>query len=404
MKKVFQSVLALLLVSMILLVSCTNGDDSTTGSNGSNGPGFSEGSFSTPNNSSLNDSATSNVQDESDESDTGSNESMNTGSSNGTGTSSTNSNDASSAPESSTAEDPSDASQDANESQTSSVVSNSNSNASNGSNGNTSSESVATHRHQYSKIVVPPTCAAKGYTKYICDTCNDSYIGDEKAAVAHDMVFDWEVEPTQNTRGKRVTKCAYGCGKTETVEYYSYNEYAKLIVPRVLYWLNTYRAKEGAPAVVLSNKETEFNQYRAMQLVTNFAHSYDDANAAAAATKCGVYFEDYPNPDTGEIIPAHWEAVGYGECIARSNIPEIVAVGDGANTDLWAKSIVDQFKTSTAHWNILSAKEDFTIYIGIGVYRGRVCIGLTSENQDVTGYQHVYFDENGELIWEYVKP
>ena len=44
--------------------------------------------------------------------------------------------------------------------------------------------------HNYSSSVTEPTCTEKGYTTYTCSLCGDSYVGDETAALGHDMEID----------------------------------------------------------------------------------------------------------------------------------------------------------------------------------------------------------------------
>ena len=40
--------------------------------------------------------------------------------------------------------------------------------------------------HDYKAAVTAPTCTEAGYTTYTCSRCNDSYVGDEAAALGHD--------------------------------------------------------------------------------------------------------------------------------------------------------------------------------------------------------------------------
>ena len=381
MKKTVLSILAILLVSAMLLASCNATEEAISNGSDSNSNSSTTGS----------DEASTVLEASGAESSTNSIASQESG-----GDESAPNNEAS---DTTSSDSVSNASSDA--SQAESQTSGATSEASNGS--NESSNSSTVHTHEYRKDIVDPTCTTEGYTKYVC-ACGDNYIGDEKPTVDHDFVWESETDRTDTKRGNTTYKCSYGCGTKDVTEYYSYNEYAKLIVPHVLYWLNTYRAQEGAPAMVLSNKLTEVSQYRAKQLQTNFAHSRDDANKAAEATKCGVFFEDYPNPDTGEIIPAHWEADGYAECIAISYFPSQGIVGNTEQIEEAAKMIVEQFKRSAPHWEILSEKTDFTIYVGIGVRRGRICITLSSENQDETGYMRCWIDEDGKSHSEYIKP
>lgn len=58
-----------------------------------------------------------------------------------------------------------------------------------------------TIEHSYGAGVTAPTCTEGGYTTYTCEYCNDSYIGDEVAALGHTEVIDAAVAATCTTAG-----------------------------------------------------------------------------------------------------------------------------------------------------------------------------------------------------------
>ena len=72
------------------------------------------------------------------------------------------------------------------------------------------------HVHQYSAIVIAPTCTEKGYTTYYCH-CGDTYLDRYVDSLGHDMV-DWyqTAAPTCTTEGENRRDCGRDCGYYET--------------------------------------------------------------------------------------------------------------------------------------------------------------------------------------------
>ncbi len=74
--------------------------------------------------------------------------------------------------------------------------------------GETYSESIPTTDHYYEAAVTAPTCTEKGYTTYTCADCGHSYVGDETAALGHDLaepVYD----PETKTHSTTCSRCDY---------------------------------------------------------------------------------------------------------------------------------------------------------------------------------------------------
>lgn len=71
------------------------------------------------------------------------------------------------------------------------------------------------HKHQYTQLIISPTCTAEGYTIYKC-TCGDSYNSDKVAATGHEW-NDWTVtkEATTESEGVKARTCKH-CEATET--------------------------------------------------------------------------------------------------------------------------------------------------------------------------------------------
>lgn len=263
----------------------------------------------------------------------------------------------------------------------------------------------SSHTHSYKKTVVNPTCMEKGYTKYTC-SCGDSYTIGEKEKIDHFMVLDDIVEPTQNTRGKQILKCAYGCGEAETAELYSYVELGRLISDYALQYINQYRVEEGAPKLTVSKKITEFSEYRgqqAMQGKEHRGHNDVDKSLAAEATKCGVFYE--------VTTPSHWATDGM-EAWFGGTTNRWAIVGDTSIAENVGKRMADSLHNSSAHWAYVGGKKstykDF-IYVGIGVsidsagyVNGYVVV--KTYNPDENGYKHVTMDGDGNLHEEWIKP
>lgn len=66
--------------------------------------------------------------------------------------------------------------------------------------------------HDYTSILIKPTCTEMGYTTYTCARCGDNYKGDYTEPTGH-KVGNWIVdkEPTTDSEGKRHKECE-NCG------------------------------------------------------------------------------------------------------------------------------------------------------------------------------------------------
>ena len=266
--------------------------------------------------------------------------------------------------------------------------------------------SNVSHKHSYKKTVVNPTCTEKGYTKNVC-SCGDSYISDEKPTVEHNMKIESEVASTQNTRGKCVYKCSYGCGTTKTEEFYSIDELCKLISKYTLQYINEFRVAEGKPALIVSKKVTEYAEYRAMQALQggeHRGHNLEDIRLAVEATKCGTY-SDYTR--YYDIAP-QWSAEGmeaYG--MGGAGFALWSVVGDDSGVKSAAIQVAEACHNSSEHWAYVGASK--YVYVGVGTsltYNGGLnnYVVVYRYNPDETGYRYSYYDEDGNLHEEWVKP
>ena len=77
------------------------------------------------------------------------------------------------------------------------------------------------HQHNYSKTVVQPTCTEKGYTKYTCVSCGDTYQDDYVNAWGHTYT-ETNVAATCVQKGytlRQCTRCRVSYRSNETGDY-----------------------------------------------------------------------------------------------------------------------------------------------------------------------------------------
>ena len=123
----------------------------------------------------------------------------------------------------------------------------------------------------------------------------------------------------------------------------------KAVADRVIYYLNTAREKIGSGKLQKRSDLTAYAEYRAVQLISNFAHDPDDWQKAAKATGYGRYTE---MPDGSGSYD-----IGAQEAIAMAGI---VGSADKIGQCL-AQIIVD----SRRHWQYVGSDE--MKYTGVGV-------------------------------------
>lgn len=219
------------------------------------------------------------------------------------------------------------------------------------------------HSHSYTAKVTKATCGSEGYTTYTCK-CGASYVGDYTYALKHNW-GGWTTvkEATTEAEGEQESVCTR-CGdvKTQKIDKLSSPYDAdprsnpELLRERILYYINEYR---DTPATSLP-RMTEFADYRAMQLESNFDHDMYDILEAATTLKYGDKFENSTyNPETGEITyqgtysysPECGEAIGRATC--------------STTIDKTAYRVATMFYESSGHWSYVG--DSNKIYISIGI-------------------------------------
>lgn len=273
---------------------------------------------------------------------------------------------------------------------------------------------TGTHAHSYRETVVKPTCTEKGYTLYTC-SCGDSDRGEETAALGHLLEGtdpSRTVAATETKRGSLRYVCTRsGCGQYEDRETYSIAESCELLSQRMLYWINVYRAGEGAKTVTRSDRLTRLSQYRAKQALQGGAHAghnFEDGRAAAEATKCGTFYDiTEVDPNTGEQITPFWEPCGQEAYCTVDHINLAYALVGEVTFDDIAKQTVEGIRASAGHWAYVGAKDPLYanyVYIGIGISTGGCYLAVSDYDPDQTGYERYYYDAAGNLRHEWVKP
>ena len=73
--------------------------------------------------------------------------------------------------------------------------------------------------HNYSSVIINPTCTTQGYTTHTCSRCNDTYIDNYITSLGHTEVIDIKVEPTCTTTGLTEGKHCSVCNEVIVVQY-----------------------------------------------------------------------------------------------------------------------------------------------------------------------------------------
>ena len=114
---------------------------------------------------------------------------------------------------------------------------------------------------------------------------------------------------------------------------------------------------------------TKYAEYRAKQLVHNFAHDGVDQHNAATALQYGQYC-DYTEEEK-EAILYHWPDFDFTPYYP---VPAAQAIckATGVSADFW---------NSPGHWSYVGSDE--YLYIGVGASKGGTCVCVAAENTDL---------------------
>ena len=297
----------------------------------------------------------------------------------------------------------------------------------------TPEETTAPHTHTYGtwKIAKAPTCTASGTEERACacgdkqtrtvtakghteqtvkgkaSTCTAEGLTDGKkctvcgvftvkqntiAKKAHSYKTTKEpnTDPYSPDFAKDGEKKCTACGDTQAVKMslpaVDSKEYARLLSKRMLYYINEYRVSEGAPKAQMLPNMTEYAEYRAVQLSTNFAHDGNDEGAAATALKYGEYYEfeeSYLDLETMEIIYTGKILTGYvakcGEAITYCKIGTLSTINN------MAQKFANACYESKGHWNYVGRATNIYISVGCYYYKGTFYADICTSDTDIYG-------------------
>ena len=179
-------------------------------------------------------------------------------------------------------------------------------------------------------------------------------------------------KPTVNQTSAKPTVTVTAVPKTpeptatlEPTPVYGTKEYYKIQAAKTVEEINKRR---NVQLIVLPGL-TEYAEYRAMQLETNFAHDGLDQRAAANALKYGQYY-DYSEEEK-EAILYHWPDFDF---TPYYHVPagEAICTAHGVSADFW---------NSPGHWKYVGSDE--YLYIGVGASSGGTCVCVAKVNTDL---------------------
>lgn len=178
------------------------------------------------------------------------------------------------------------------------------------------------------------------------------------------------VTPTSAKPTATVTAVPKTPEPTATLEptpVYGTKEYYKIQAAKTVEEINKRR---NVQLIVLPGL-TEYAEYRAMQLETNFAHDSGDQRKASWALQYGEYHNDPPSEEMLEILLQHMPNYVY-EPYYDVPAAEAICIAHGVSADFW---------NSPGHWNYVGSDE--YLYIGVGASSGGTCVCVARVNTDL---------------------
>lgn len=190
-------------------------------------------------------------------------------------------------------------------------------------------------------------------------------------------------KPTVNQTSAKPTATVTAVPKTpeptatlEPTPVYGTKEYYKIQAAKTVEEINKRR---NVQLIVLPGL-TEYAEYRAMQLETNFAHDLRDQIEASTALKYGRY-----------IDPVKWGDIR--EPYYQPLAAEAICIAHGVSADFW---------NSPGHWNYVGSDE--YLYIGVGASSGGTCVCVANTNTDILSEFNREAEKKDCQIMYYVDP
>ncbi len=141
------------------------------------------------------------------------------------------------------------------------------------------------------------------------------------------------------------------------------DEFKREVAYYAAYYINQYRTASGAPNCTVLPVMTLVAEYRADQLLYNYAHDTDDKREALA------YYE------YGRWVDATIVGLDPSASYYEADTSEAICAGfEGKTAEEMGKRIADLCYKSSGHWNYIGSSK--YLYIGIGVeYRAGSAYG-----------------------------
>lgn len=241
------------------------------------------------------------------------------------------------------------------------------------------SDVVAATGHNYTSTVTDPTCVDQGYTEHVCTVCEDTYT-------------DSYTEPTGIHTIERRWRIWKGvpchcCSICDYAEYYTSSDavgladpmrdFEKEVANAFIQYINDYRATDGTARMEYLPGMSQVAQYRSRQLVENFETDTEAIQEAHNYYEYGIFMDMTIYGQESYYTTVSSEGIG---CYDMRDKEQKYTVKELAQN--WVNACYD----SSSHWDYVGSSR-FT-NVGVGVHYDMdsdlwyVCIMLSAEKYE----------------------